>query len=70
MQLEAQKAAAKASLDQEKLDQEREIKEAEFALRASEGINRDELEGKRISSKERVEGAKLGVEIMKEVFDE
>ena len=70
MQLEAQKAMNKAALDQEKLDQERDLKEAELAIRVAEDNDRDQLESKRIASKEQVEGANLGVEIMKEIFDE
>jgi hypothetical protein len=70
MQLEAQKAMAKATLDQEKLDQERDLKEAELAVRIAEDNDREQLESKRIASKEQVEGAKLGVEIMKEIMDE
>ncbi len=70
MQLEAQKAMNKAALDQEKLDQERDLKEAELAIRVAEDNDRDQLESKRIASKEQVEGAKLGVEIMKEILDE
>ena len=70
MQLEAQKAMNKAALDQEKLDQERDLKEAELAIRVAEDNDRDQLETKRIASKEQVEGAKLGVEIMKDLLDE
>ena len=70
MQLEAQKAMNKAALDQERLDQERDLKEAELAIRVAEDNDRDQLETKRIASKEQVEGAKLGVEIMKDLLDE
>ena len=41
MQLEAQKAMNKAALDQEKLDQERDLKEAELAIRVAEDNDRD-----------------------------
>ena len=70
MQLDAQKAMAKASLDQDKLDQEMELEKAKLAVRISEDNDRTQLDSKRIASKEQVEGAKLGVEIMKEIFDE
>ena len=70
MQLEAQKAMAKATLDQEKLDQEKDIKQAELAVRIAEDNNREELESKRIVSKEQVEGVKLGIDIAKEILNE
>ena len=70
MQLDAQKAMAKAAFDQNKLDQELEIEKAKLAVRISEDNDRDQLDNKRIASKEQVEGAKLGVEIMKEIYGE
>ena len=70
MQLDAQKAMAKASFDQDKLDQEMQLEQAKLAVRISEDNDRDQLDSKRIASKEQVEGAKLGVEIMKEIMGE
>ena len=70
MQLEAQKAMAKATLDQEKLDQEKDIKQADLAVRIADDNNREELESKRIVSKEQVEGVKLGIDIAKEILNE
>ena len=70
MQLDAQKAMAKASFDQDKLDQEMELEQAKLAVRISEDNDREQLDSKRIASKEQVEGAKLGVEIMKEIYGE
>ena len=70
MQLDAQKAMAKASFDQEKLNQEMQLEQAKLAVRISEDNDQGQLESKRIASKEQVEGAKLGVEIMKEIMGE
>ena len=70
MQLDAQKAMAKASFDQDKLNQEMQLEQAKLAVRISEDNDRDQLDSKRIASKEQVEGAKLGVEIMKEIMGE
>ena len=70
MQLDAQKAMAKASFDQEKLNQEMQLEQAKLAVRISEDNDQGQLESKRIASKEQVEGAKLGVQIMKDIMSE
>ena len=70
MQLDAQKAITKASFDQEKFNQEMQLEQAKLAVRISEDNDQGQLESKRIASKEQVEGAKLGVQIMKDIMSE
>ena len=70
MQLDAQKAITKASFDQEKFNQEMQLEQAKLAVRISEDNDQGQLESKRIASKEQVEGAKLGVQIMKDIMGE
>ena len=68
LQLEAQKAMAKAQLDQQKLDQQSQIEQAKLGVKISETNNKDELESKRIASQEQIAGAKLGVDIAKDLM--
>ena len=68
LQLEAQKAMAKAQLDQQKLDQQSQIEQARLGVKISETNNKDELESKRIASQEQIAGAKLGVDIAKDLM--
>ena len=46
------------------------LEKAKLAVRISEDNDREQLESKRIASQEQIEGAKLGVEIMKDIMDE
>jgi len=68
LQLEAQKAMAKAQLDQQKLDQQSQIEQARLGVKISETNSKDELESKRIASQEQIAGAKLGVDIAKDLM--
>jgi hypothetical protein len=68
LQLEAQKAMAKAQLDQQRLEQQAQIEQARLGARISETNTRDELETKRIASQEQIAGAKLGVDIAKDLM--
>ena len=68
LQLEAQKAMAKAQLDQQKLDQQSQIEQARLGVKISETNNKDELESKRIASQEQIAGARLGVDIAKDLM--
>ena len=68
LQLEAQKAMAKAQLDQQKLDQQSQIEQARLGVKISETNTKDELESKRIASQEQIAGAKLGVDIAKDLM--
>jgi hypothetical protein len=68
LQLEAQKAMAKAQLDQQRLDQQSQIEQAKLGVKISETNTKDELESKRIASQEQIAGAKLGVDIAKDLM--
>lgn len=68
LQLEAQKAMAKAQLDQQKLDQQSQIEQARLGVKISETNTNEELESKRIASQEQIAGAKLGVDIAKDLM--
>jgi hypothetical protein len=68
LQLEAQKAMAKAQLDQQKLDQQSQIEQARLGVKISETNSKDELESKRIASQEQIAGAKLGIDIAKDLM--
>jgi hypothetical protein len=68
LQLEAQKAMAKAQLDQQRLDQQSQIEQARLGVKISETNTKDELESKRIASQEQIAGAKLGVDIAKDLM--
>jgi len=68
LQLEAQKAMAKAQLDQQRLDQQSQIEQARLGVKISETNSKDELESKRIASQEQIAGAKLGVDIAKDLM--
>ena len=46
------------------------IEDFENLIRIAEDNEREQLETKRIASKEQIEGAKLGVEIAKDVFSD
>ena len=59
LQLDAQKAMARADLDQQRLDQQAEIEQARLGVKVAEQ-----------ESKDQVEGLKAGIQIAKEVFDE
>jgi hypothetical protein len=59
LQLDTQKAAARASLDAQRLRQQLDIEEARLAARIAEGKSSDQIAG-----------LKAGIEIAKEVFDE
>jgi len=68
LQLEAQKAMAKAQLEQQRLDQQSQIEQARLGVKISETNTKDELESKRIASQEQIAGAKLGVDIAKDLM--
>jgi hypothetical protein len=68
LQLEAQKAMAKAQLDQQRLNQQSQIEQARLGVKISETNTKDELESKRIASQEQIAGAKLGVDIAKDLM--
>jgi hypothetical protein len=68
LQLEAQKAMAKAQLEQQRLDQQSQIEQAKLGVKISETNTKDELESKRIASQEQIAGAKLGVDIAKDLM--
>jgi hypothetical protein len=68
LQLEAQKAMAKAQLEQQRLDQQSQIEQARLGVKISETNTKDELESKRITSQEQIAGAKLGVDIAKDLM--
>jgi hypothetical protein len=68
LQLEAQKAIAKAQLEQQRLDQQSQIEQARLGVKISETNTKDELESKRIASQEQIAGAKLGVDIAKDLM--
>jgi len=62
------KAAAKDSLDREKLAVDQQVEGAKLGVKIAETNTQEELESAKIASKEQVEGAKLGVEIARELM--
>jgi len=68
IQLDMQKAMAKAQLDQQRLDQQERLETAKLGAKIAENNTQEELERARIASQDQVSGAKLGVQIAKEVM--
>ena len=69
LQLETAKAMSKANYDSQKLNRDEEIRKAELAVRVAEDNAKDQLESRRIVSKEQIEGVKIGKEIVENLFD-
>jgi multidrug efflux pump subunit AcrA (membrane-fusion protein) len=64
-----QKAVQRSQLDQAKLNLQERTEEAKLALRIAEDRDRNELESRRISSKEQIEGLKIGKDIAEDLLD-
>ena len=64
IQLEQAKAQSKAEFDIQKLDQQAEIEKAKLAVKIAEDNVREQLEARRIASKDQIEGFKIGREIV------
>ena len=60
---------SKANYDSQKLNRDEEIRKAELAVRVAEDNAKDQLESRRIVSKEQIEGVKIGKEIVENLFD-
>ena len=70
IQLDMQKAADNSQIQRQRLDQENRIAQAKLAASISENNSREELEQRRITSKEQLEGFKIGQEIAKDLQGE
>jgi hypothetical protein len=70
IQLDMQKAADNSQIQRQRLDQENRIAQAKLAASISENNSREELEQRRITSKEQIEGFKIGQEIAKDLQGE
>ncbi len=70
IQLDMQKAADNSQIQRQRLDQENRIAQAKLAASISENNSREELEDRRITSKEQLEGFKIGREIAKDLQGE
>ena len=70
LQLEGQKLMAKAQLDKQRLDQQMQIEQGRLGARISETNTQEELEDRRIASKEQLDGLKIGVEIAKDLLND
>ena len=70
IQLDMQKAADNSQIQRQRLDQENRIAQAKLAASISENNSREELEERRITSKEQLEGFKIGQEIAKDLQGE
>ena len=68
IQADLAKAAAKDSLDREKLAVDQQVEGAKLGVKIAETNTQEELETSKIASKEQIEGAKLGVEIARELM--
>ena len=68
IQLDMQKAMAKAQLDQAKLQQDKEIQTAKIGAQIARDNSQEQLEEDRIASQEQIAGAKLGVDIAKDLM--
>ncbi len=60
MQLEIAKARSKADYDMQKLDQEAEIAKAELAVKIAEDRAREEMDSRKQSTKEQIQGIEIG----------
>ena len=69
MQLEMAKAQSKADFDRQKLDQQAEIEKAKLAVKIAEDNVREQLESRRIASKDQIDGFKIGREIVDSMTD-
>ena len=69
MQLEIAKAKSKADYDMQKLDQEAEIAKAELAVKIAEDRAREEMDSRKQSTKEQVEGIQIGKDLAQSLFD-
>ena len=70
IQLDMQKAADNSQIQRQRLDQENRLAQAKLAASISENNSREELEERRITSKEQLEGFKIGREIAKDLQGE
>ena len=68
IQADLAKAAAKDSLDREKMAMDQQVEGAKLGVKIAETNTKEELETSRIASKEQIEGAKLGVDIARELM--
>ena len=68
IELDMQKAMAKAQLDKEKLDQQERLETAKLGAKIAETNSREELESARIAAQDQLSGAKLGVEVAKDIM--
>ena len=68
IELDMQKAMAKAQLDKEKLDQQERLETAKLGAKIAETNSREELESARIAVQDQLSGAKLGVEVAKDIM--
>jgi len=69
LQLDMAKARSKADYDLQKLDQDAEIKKAELAVKIAEDNAREQLQSRKITSSDQIEGIRIGKEIAESIFD-
>jgi len=60
---------AKAQFDQQKLEQDGQLEVAKLGVRVAETNTKEELEAARIASHTQVDGAKIGIDIAKQMTD-
>jgi len=58
----------KAQIDQQRLEQDRQIQTAKIGAQIAKDNSQEQLEGDRIASQEQIAGAKLGVDIAKDLM--
>ena len=68
--LDMQKAVDKSQLEREKLNLQERTEEAKIAVRLAEDNARNDTENRRISSKEQIEGLKIGKDIAEDLLSE
>ena len=69
MQLEVAKAKSKADYDMQKLDQEAEIAKAELAVKIAEDRAKEQIESRKQSTKEQIQGIEIGKDLAESLFD-
>ena len=70
IQLDMQKASSNIQIQRDRLDQEGRIANAKLAASISENNTKEELEERKITSKEQVDGFRIGQEIAKDLIGE
>ena len=70
IQLDMQKASSNMQIQRDRLDQEGRIANAKLAASISENNTKEELEERKITSKEQIDGFRIGQEIAKDLTGE